>query len=431
MSPGPAGTLADAEAEVAHDPQPVVPIVSVDDHVIEPADAFAGRLPARLAERAPHLVEVDEAELHTMLGANFDKWNPEINAMVGGSSAPRGPRQAWLLDGRLHPIYGMDSCMGRPVEEWGMRPLRLDEIRRGSWDADARVADMDAAGVLASLNFPSMWIGFCGTTLLTLPDVELGRAVLRAWNDWHLEAWAGSHPGRFIPIQLPAMWDVEEAATEIRANAARGVRAVSFSEDPTGQGFASIHSGAWDPFFQACEETGTVVCLHAGSKGRTLDTTPDAPLEVAQTLFPVSAMVTAVDWLWSRVPVRFPRLRIALSEGGVGWLPLAMDWMDHTFLTHNRWTHGWDGIDLLPSEVLLRNFWFCTIDEPRGLPAVAGAVGVDKLMLEVDYPHADSTWPRSQEHLRAAAASLSAADVARIAWGNACELFGHPGPAAR
>jgi hypothetical protein len=149
---------------------------------------------------------------------------------------------------------------------------------------------------------------------------------------------------------------------------------------------------------------------------------------VAQSLFPANAMMAAIDWVWSRAPVRFPDLKIALSEGGIGWLPLAMDWMDHTFRTHNRWTHGWDHVDELPSDVLLRNFWFCTIDEPRGLVAAASAAGIDKLMVEVDYPHADSSWPETQNRLMAATSTFSPDQVARVAWGNACQLFRHPPP---
>jgi hypothetical protein len=217
------------------------PIVSVDDHVIEPPDTFDGRLPPGLAERAPRVVEVDETSLHTMLGDAFEKWDPEHNAVVAGVDEARGPRQAWLVDGRLYPIYGMDSCMGRPVEQWGMRPLRFDEIRAGSWDVDQRIADMDRGGIHASLNFPSMWIGFCGTAFLNMEDRQLGQALVRAWNDWQLDSWCGRYPERLIPLQLPWLWDVEGAAAEVRRNASRGFKGLSFSENPTGQGLPSLH----------------------------------------------------------------------------------------------------------------------------------------------------------------------------------------------
>jgi predicted TIM-barrel fold metal-dependent hydrolase len=410
---------------VTHDS---VPVVSVDDHVIEPAHTFEGRLPGHLADRAPRVVEVPESSLSTMLGPNFDKWDPKHNPLMAAGAADLGPRHAWLLDTQLFPIYGMDSCVGRPAASWGMRPLRFDELAPGSYDPVARVADMDTAGVVASLNFPSMWIGFCGTAFFRRPDPELGLALVRAWNDWYQEEWVDAFAGRFIGMQLPCLWDVTLAAEEVRRNAERGIRAVTFSENPAGQGLPTIHSGYWDPLFAACQETGTVLCLHGGSSGSTIDTTPDAPLEVAQSLFPVGAAKVAVDWLWSRVPVRFPDLKIALSEGGVGWLPVVADWVDHVFTTHNDWTHGWDGVDVLPSAILWRNFWYCSIDEPRGMQAVARLFGTDRLVVEVDYPHADTSWPRTQQVVRTMTAGLPEAAVRAIAYGNACELYSLPVP---
>jgi predicted TIM-barrel fold metal-dependent hydrolase len=407
---------------------PTVPVVSVDDHVIEPPGTFEGRLPKQFAEQAPRVVETSERSLRSTLG--FDKWDPEKNPLMASGGGGPGPRHAWQLGDQLYPLYGMDSCVGRPANEWGMRPLRFDEMRLGSWDVEARIADMDQAGVYASLNFPSMWIGFCGTSFFKQPDPAFGLALVRAWNDWYREEWVDAHPTRFIPMQLPCLWDPDQAASEIRRNAALGCRAVTFSEDPTGQGLPSIHSGHWDEFFRACEETGTVLCLHGGSSGHTLDTTPDAPLEVAQSLFPVGAAVATIDWLWSRVAVRFPDISIALSEGGIGWLPMVVDWVDHAFATHNEWTHGWDGVDLRPSEVLLRNFSFCSIDEPLGMQAVASALGVDRITMEVDYPHADSSWPHTQAIVQRYATHLSEAELSAVAYRNACELYRHPLPVA-
>ena len=396
-------------------------IVSVDDHVIEPADTFAGRLPARFADRAPRIVERDRVTFS--LGETFAKWDPEQSATAHGIVTTDRPRQAWLIDDELFPLYGMDSCVGRPVEEWCMQPLRYDEMRPGSWDIEARIADMDLVGVSASLNFPSLWPGFCGSHLRRVGDTEFVTALVRAWNDWHLDAWAGPHPDRIIPLQLPLLHDPVDAAAEIRANAARGFRAVSFSEGPAALGLPSIHSGAWDPFFDACQETATVVCLHGGSSGSTTDTSPDSPIEVAQSLFPVSGLVTAVDWIWSRVPVRFPELRLLLPEGGVGWLPLVVDWLDHNVRTHNEWTGTWEGVDLAPSEVLLRNFWLCLLDEPTSVRALAATVGIDHLVLEVDYPHADSTWPHVQDAVDRMLGGLTPEQVAAVTHATAERLF--------
>ncbi|HEY1439548.1 MAG TPA: hypothetical protein VGF65_01605, partial [Mycobacterium sp.] len=135
--------------------------------------------------------------------------------------------------------------IGRPHEEWSMEAARFDEMRRGCWDIDARIADMDLAGIWASLNFPSLIAGFAGTVFWKSDDLELGLATLRAWNDWHLEVWAASYPERIIPLQLPWLADPQLAPEEIRRNAARGFKAVSFPELPAQCGLPSLHSGAW------------------------------------------------------------------------------------------------------------------------------------------------------------------------------------------
>ena len=146
-----------------------------------------------------------------------------------------------------------------------MDPSRFDEMRPGCFDIHARIADMDINGIWASLCFPSLVAGFCGAVFSRAEDPELGLACMRAWNDWHLDVWAGTYPDRIIPLQLPWLADIAAATAEVRTNAERGFKAVSFPEFPAALGFPSIFSGQWDPFFAACEETQTVVCLHTGA----------------------------------------------------------------------------------------------------------------------------------------------------------------------
>jgi predicted TIM-barrel fold metal-dependent hydrolase len=259
-------------------------------------------------------------------------------------------------------------------------------------------------------------------------DPELALAVVRAANDWHLEEWAGTHPGRIIPCQLPWLLDPELGAAEVRANAARGFHAMTFPELPERLGLPSLHTGHWDPLMAACAETGTVVCLHVGSSSSAPTTSSDAPADTIGVLFFGWAMFAAVDWLYSRLPVRFPELRICLSEGGIGWVAGLLDRLDHV----ERYQHmygTWAGIDLSPAEVLQRNFWFCAIEDRSGLEQ-RHRIGVDHICLESDYPHQDGTWPDTQELLRAQLAGFPADDVRKLTWENASRLFDFPVPAA-
>ena len=371
-------------------------IISVDDHLVEPPDVFVGRVPAQLRERAPRVVEQEGVEL-------------------------------WEFDGRLHPQIGLNAVVGRPKDEWSMEPARFGEMRRGCWDPSARLEDMDCDGVWASLCYPSLIAGFAGSMFAQVDDADLGLACMRAWNDWHLERWVGTDRERFIPVQLPWLRDPDLAAAEVRANASRGFKAVSFLENPVDMGMPSMHTDHWDPFLAACEETGTVVCLHCASSGWSASRSPGAPLELLTSLFPVNALVTAADWLWSGVPVRFPRLRICLAESGIDWVPMLLHRIDYVMDHSAAGQGGWPDRENHPSDVLRRNFWFSVIDLTSSLQ-LRDEIGVGNIVLESDYPHADSTWPETHTRAAEAMAGWPPDDIERVCWRNASELFRHPAP---
>ena len=373
-------------------------MISCDDHVVEPPHAFTHRVPKHLAERAPRVVEHDGNE-------------------------------QWLFDGDLLANVGFNAVAGRPVDEYSFDPTRFDQMRRGAWDVAHRVTDMNLDGVYGSLNFPSFIPGFAGQRFYQVAkDTELAVACTRAWNDWMLEEWCAYAPARFIPMQLPIWNDPMAAAAEVRANAARGFKAISFSEGPHLLGYPSLHSGHWDPLMAACQETSTVVCLHVGSSGTSPATAPDAPSDAVGALFFAYAMFAAVDWLFSKIPVRFPDLRICLSEGGIGWVAGLIDRFEH-MSRYSSMYGTWDGIAETPAEVFKRNFWFCAIDDPSSFLQTE-VIGVDNIMVESDYPHADTTWPSTQQKLHAQVRGLSVADRERICWRNAAELFGLDVPAS-
>ena len=371
-------------------------VISVDDHIVEPPDMFEGRMPAKYVDRAPRIIETDDG------------------------------KQTWVYDGNPFPNVGFNAVVGRPVAEFSFEPARFDEMRRGAWDIHARVADMDLNGIYASLNFPSFLPGFAGQRLqLTTPDKDLALHTFRAWNEWHLEGWAGAYPDRIIPCQIAWLLDPELGAEEIRKNAALGFKAVSFSEAPQMLGLPSLHTGYWDPIMRACAETGTVVNLHVGSSGSSPATAEDAPPDTVGVLFFAYAMFAAVDWLYSMIPVRFPEIKICMSEGGIGWVAGLMDRLDH-MLSYHEMYGTWKG-DLTPSEVLRRNFWFCAVEDQSSF-SQRDRIGVENILLESDYPHCDSTWPRTQRVIESEIGGLEADVIRKFTWENASVLYRHPVP---
>jgi predicted TIM-barrel fold metal-dependent hydrolase len=400
-------TAADRRAErgtatLLPDPEPrplFCPVISADDHALEPPDLFERRVPAALRDRVPWV------------------WHDEEGVPY------------WVFDGQGHGIVSMNGAVGRPVAEWTTAPQKFEEFRQGVRDPAARLSDMDVAGVWASLCFPSIPFGFSGSRLAALSDRDAGLAAVRAYNDWMIDEWCAAAPDRYIPCQLPWLPDPAVAASEIRANAARGFRAVSFSENPENQGAPSIHSGEWDVFFDACQESGTVINLHVGSSGKVHAPSPATPPEGREALFPVSGIMTAVDWVYSQVPVRFPELRVVLSEAGIGWLAMVLERLEKL---HRRVeaADSWRADSPSPAEVLQRNFWFTSIDDdaafltPERLP-------LSHIMAEVDYPHTDSSWPGTQDILRTTLAGLHPAQVRQVCYENAAALYRHALPSAQ
>ncbi len=371
-------------------------VISVDDHVVEPAHTFENRLPAALAARAPRIVETPEGH------------------------------QVWEFEGARYTQVGMNAVAGRRPETYGLEPFRFDQMRPGCYDVDARVHDMDINGVWASVNFPSMITGFCGRVFFDAADRDLGLACVRAWNDWLFEEWYSRHPDRIVPLGITYLADPVLAVDEIRRNAARGFTSVTFPERPHEIGLPSLWDRShWDPIMEAVVETDTVVSLHVGSSGLT-PAPPGAGMDALQlgaTLFGQLSLIACAEWLWSGYAARLPSLKIAMSEGGIGWVAMLRDRLDN-IVDRSRYGLGWE---VRPAEVLQRNFWFCTIDDPSTIDT-RHAIGVDHIMVEVDYPHGDSTWPDTQNVIQKCWGHIPADELRAMCCENAAALYRHPLP---
>jgi len=287
-------------------------------------------------------------------------------------------------------------------------------------DIHERIKDMNANGVLASMNFPS-YPQFCGQYFARADDKDLALAVLRSYNDWHVDEWCGTYPGRMMPLSLPPIWNVAEMADEVRRMNKKGCRAVTFSENPEKLGYPSFHSAHWDPFWEACSDEGTVVCLHIGSSSQVVVTSIEAPIDTLITLQPMNIVQAAADLLWSPVLRKFPEITFALSEGGIGWIPYFLERVDNVYRHHRAWTHQ-DFGDMLPSEVFLDRILTCFIEDAFGLES-RQKLNLDMITWECDFPHSDSTWPESPEILASHMQGLPDEDIVRITHRNAMRVF--------
>lgn len=361
-------------------------LVSVDDHVVEPPDMFQGRVPRRYEELAPRVVR-----------------------------RPDGS-DVWVYEGSEITNIALNAVAGRVPEEYGMEPTSFDELRSGTYDVHQRVRDMDANGVWGSMCFAS-FPKLCGQLFAMSKDPDLGSAMLSAYNDWHIEDWCGSYPDRFIPLALSGL-QPEIMAAEVHRVARKGCRTVSFFENPERYGLPSHYSDYWDPFWAACEDEGTVVCFHLGGNP---ELAAEAPMDVFIHVMPIATAVAAANILWSPLLKKFPTVKLALSEGGIGWVPYFLERADYVYRHHKAWT-GADFGRQLPSEVFRERFVTCFIDDPVGV-RLRHDVGVNSMCWECDYPHSDSTWPASAETLAPSLEGVPAEEVAKITHLNAARLF--------
>jgi predicted TIM-barrel fold metal-dependent hydrolase len=383
------------------DPEPRAlwcPIISVDDHAIEPIDLFVDRVPAALRDDVPFVEDEDGFPI-------------------------------WVIGDERVPITTVNGASGCPMAEWVEVPRRIEQFRTGVWDPAARVRDMDLNGVYASLNFPSSVFGFAGARIAALKNNDAARAAVRAYNDWVHDDWCHEHRDRFIPCQLSLLSDPEWSAGEIRRNADRGFRALSFSEGPHERGFPSIYRDYWDPILRACEETETVVNLHVGSSGKIQQPSADSVGEVSVALFPLNGVIAMTDWIFAKVPVRFPGIKIAMSEAGVSWVPMVIERLRRAHRQLGAAKSVWTLDDPDPVDLVHRNFWFTSIEDPSAFDQL-DVIGRDRVMVESDYPHYDSTWPDTQAIVESQLDRLDTATIRMICFENAAALYDHPLPPA-
>jgi predicted TIM-barrel fold metal-dependent hydrolase len=381
-------------------------IVSVDDHLIEHPRVWQDRVPARYRDAAPRIVEDDG-------------------------------KHVWHYDDTAFPTIGLNAVAGKDPKDYGMDPVRYEDMIPGCYDPVARIKDMDLDGVEAALCFPS-FPGFAGGTFFRAKDKDLALLCVRAWNDFMVDEWCATAPTRFIPVGILPVWDIDASVRELNRVAAKGVRTVSFPDSPVPLGLPSFHSKHWDPLWQAASDARIPISLHFGSgsyvpgfsyQGQTPGAdmlVESVPFVVPITLFASNLMWSTVDLLFSGALQRFPDLQISLAEGGIGWIPYIVERADYSWERH-RWYQDIDK-NTRPSELFRQHFWGCFIDDENGV-ANRHVIGVDRITLEIDYPHSDSNWPNSRKRAGEVLRDVPDDEVEMIVETNARRMLRFPRPA--
>ena len=363
-------------------------LISVDDHVVEPPDAFERHAPAKFKSQMPKIVKGTKGE------------------------------DLWKVEEMTFPNMALNAVAGRKPEEYGMEPTCYEQLRAGTYDVKARCDDMSANGVLAGLNFPSV-PGVCGQNLERVQDKALAYAIVQTWNDWHVLEWCGAAPGRLIPLGIVPTWDPKLAAEEVKRLAGMGCHAITFPPNPALTGQPSIQSDVWNPLWQACSDHNVNICMHISDPSGCVPST-DSPVDVFMTNMPVSLYSTASDLTFSPILRKFPDVRFSLSEGGAGWIPHFMERANFVN-AHHVWTNQ-DFGGRKPSDLFQEHCYSCFIEDPVAIK-LRDQIGLDKMMWECDYPHSDATWPKSPEVLWNSIKEIPDDEINKITHENAMKAY--------
>jgi predicted TIM-barrel fold metal-dependent hydrolase len=380
-------------------------LISVDDHVLEPPNVWVDRVPAKDRDRAPHLV-VD------------------------------GDEDYWVYEDLRLPSSGLSAVVGKKKEDFSPAPITYRDMAPGCYDPVERAKDMDRAGILASLCFPSL-PRFCGQLFAEAKDRDFGLVCLKAYNDWMIEEWCGSVPGRYIPLILIPIWDTTLAVAEMERCAAKGATSFAFSENFHPLGYPTINDrdGYWEPVLRAANDLQMVVSMHVGSSSTLPAIAPDAPFMANLTWGASRTSGTMLAWLFSGWFQKYPNLKIALSEGEIGWVPYFLERAEQVLDKQRHWVKkgmqfgdhakgavavDWDAMDV--RELFREHIFGCMIEDKHAIASI-DEIGEDNIMCETDYPHSDTTWPESINVVKRIIGHLPPETQYKILRGNAEKLY--------
>jgi predicted TIM-barrel fold metal-dependent hydrolase len=347
-------------------------LISVDDHVLEPGSVWQSRIPAAYRDAAPRLMRDETGEF-------------------------------WIYENKKMPTQGLSAAAGKDKIAFSPAPITYDEMRPGCYDPVARLADMDLAGIAASMCFPS-FPRFCGQVFWEAQDKDLALLCVQAYNDWMIEEWCGAAPDRYIPLIIIPLWDPQQAAKEMERCAALGARSFAFSENPSPLGLPSINDPGryWEPVMAAAADLELVVSMHVGSSSTVPKINPHSPFLADLTWGANRTSGAMLAWLFSGYFQRMPALKIALSEGEIGWIPYFLERAEQVYDKHRYWQQQGLSMDPEEAKLLMENLdirqlyldhvYGCFIDDEHGLNSL-DVIGENNVMIETDYPHSDSSWP--------------------------------------
>ena len=325
---------------------------------------------------------------------------------------------------QLSRLALVGALAGAGMPDRALEPQTWATVPRMAYDPVARLQAMDADGVDYSVLYPTV-SGLAGETFGRLSDPELELVCVQAYNDWLLETWAQASE-RFIPQCIVPVYPGERAAQEIRRCIEKGHRGVIFPAVPMHlrEDLPHINEPDYDPIWEVCQSFQVPVCFHAGSsKAMQFPAYPHLSPGLSASLEamtrPISTVQVVANFLYSRILLRFPELRVVFAETSLAWGAYELETADHQF---ERQRLHLEGYDLKPSEMFHRQCYM-TGWYDRAAIETRHYLGVGNILWGINLPQSTSTWPTTREYLTKCFDGVPAEDKERILWGNAAKLY--------
>jgi len=361
-------------------------IIDADSHVNEPADLWQARVPARLRRLCPTMVELDDGRI------------------------------SWSFEGGKRSQLVNTACAGVDESAYVANGVRWDQIRPGSYDPKARLAEMELDMIQAQVLYPSL--APQPQSFGTDPDLQV--ACVRAYNDW-IHEFASYDPDRLVAMPMAPATGVDDMIAEWRRVAARGDRGYVISGYPSGQALPVPED---DRFWSEVHGWDYAVHIHFGfTSGVALSAPTGVGYLSSAALIAMGIGIyrPLADLVYSGVFERFPGLRIVAVEAGIGWIPYFLHHLDDNFL-RRRFRAGVH-LQRMPSEYFKEAVWATFIEDPLGVRH-RHEIGLDRIMWSTDYPHTNSNWPSSQRIAAYEFRDVSADELRMIVRDNAASLYG-------
>jgi predicted TIM-barrel fold metal-dependent hydrolase len=363
-------------------------VISSDDHLFEAPDLWTSRLGHKYGDRVPRIVRLESG----------GEW--------------------WVTDG----------MKGQPIAAATMTGVRFDpslalslnasseQVRPGAFDPDEHLKDMDMDGVYASVLYPN-----AGFMIFSVPDTELLNAVFSTYNDWVAEH-CQTHPDRLKGLGMINLDDIQWGIRELKRCHKLGlVGALISVAPPAGRGYDQPE---YEPFWAAANDLEFPLSLHTGTQ-RSFNALVDAesfPPE-AVTVKDAAPRVAISQMIMSGVFERHPKLQVGAVEFEIAWAAHFVDRMDYAYTQPARRKH-WHRYkeDMLPSDYFRRNVFLGFQEDELGI-RLRDVIGVETLQWGSDYPHQESTFPRSREILEEILTDCTEDEREKISGGNAARIY--------